>query len=210
MIRFLRNWIAVLILVFPVWAAAETPHQVVQRVTDDLLHELNTNKEQYKRNPQAFYEALDRVFGPNVDVDGIARSVMTVKYTRRASEQQMDRFEQAFKDSLMRFYGNALLEYTEQGIRLLPAGRQREADRATVNMEVIGVSGNIYPVSYTMVTLEGRWALRNVIVNGINVGKLFRDQFAAAMQDYNDDLDKVIEHWGEYVARTKSITQTSQ
>ena len=54
------------------------------------------------------------------------------------------------------------------------------ADRASVGMEVRDSKGTVYPVSYTMVQLDGQWKLRNVIINGINVGKLFRDQFAVA------------------------------
>ena len=45
--------------------------------------------------------------------------------------------------------------------------------------------------------------VRNVIINGINIGKLFRDQFADAMQKHNGDLDKTIDGWSEVVARAK-------
>ena len=33
-----------------------------------------------------------------------------------------------------------------------------------------------------MVNVDGQWMMRNVIINGINLGKLFRDQFTEAMQ----------------------------
>ena len=61
-----------------------------------------------------------------VDAEGIAKSVMTVKYSRQASPEQIKRFEEVFKNSLMQFYGNALLEYDNQDIRVLPQLGQAE------------------------------------------------------------------------------------
>ena len=139
---------------------------------------------------------------PVVDADGISRSIMTVKYSRGASPEQLQRFQDNFKRSLMQFYGNALLEYDNQEIRVLPA-RMEDPERASVGMEVKDSKGTIYPVSYTMVSLNGQWMLRNVIINGINVGKLFRDQFADAMQRNGNNLDKTIDGWAEVVAKAK-------
>jgi phospholipid transport system substrate-binding protein len=42
-----------------------------------------------------------------------------------------------------------------------------------------------------------------VVINGINVGKLFRDQFAQSMQNHRNDLDKVIDTWADTVARAR-------
>jgi hypothetical protein len=42
-----------------------------------------------------------------------------------------------------------------------------------------------------------------VIINGINIGKLFRDQFADAMQRNGNDLDKTIDGWAGEVAKAK-------
>ncbi len=109
----------------------------------------------------------------------------------------------------MQFYGNALLEYDNQEIRVLPA-RMEDPERASVGMEVKDSKGTIYPVSYTMVSLNGQWMLRNVIINGINVGKLFRDQFADAMQRNGNNLDKTIDGWAEVVAKAKQSEQAAQ
>ena len=51
---------------------------------------------------------------------------------------------------------------------------------------------------------NGKWKLRNLIINGINIGKLFRDQFAETMQKNGNNLDKAIDGWAEIVARAKS------
>ncbi|GAB6388082.1 MlaC/ttg2D family ABC transporter substrate-binding protein [Stutzerimonas marianensis] len=183
--------------------AAPSAHEVIQTSTDRLLADLKANKEQYRQDPNAFYESLNEILGPVVDAEGISRSIMTVRYSRSASPEQMKRFEENFKRSLMQFYGNALLEYDNQQIRVLPASGKQDADRTSVGMEVTGRQGEIYPVSYTMVNQGGDWMVRNVIINGINIGKLFRDQFADAMQKNGGDLDKTIDGWAQVVASAK-------
>src|SRR3989338_5530346 len=203
---FLCRGLLVLLAALPLFASAQTAHQVVQQTTDQLLADLKTNRQAYQSNPNAFYDALNRIIGPVVDADGISRSIMTVKYSRGASPEQMQRFQDNFKLSLMQFYGNALLEYDNQEIRVLPA-KIEDAERASVGMEFKDHKGTIYPVSYTMVNLNGQWKLRNLIINGINIGKLFRDQFAETMQKNGNNLDKAIDGCADIVAKAKSTAK---
>ncbi|MCO1623899.1 MAG: ABC transporter substrate-binding protein [Pseudomonas alloputida] len=209
MISILRRGLLVLLAAFPLLAlAAQTPHDVVQGTTNELLGDLKANKEQYKSNPNAFYDSLNRILGPVVDADGISRSIMTVKYSRKATPEQMQRFQENFKRSLMQFYGNALLEYNNQGITVDPA-KADDGKRASVGMKVTGNNGAVYPVQYTLQNIGGEWKVRNVIVNGINIGKLFRDQFADAMQRNGNDLDKTIDGWAGEVAKAKQTADNS-
>lgn len=216
--RSLKNrWLVVIgmlsFLLAPVAFAsagqAVSPVELVQQTTNTLLADLKANKAVYKANPTTFYAALDRILGPVVDLEGLAKGVMTVRYSAAASPEQLQRFEDSFKTSLMRFYGNALLEYDNQEIRVLPAGVESDPERATVNMELKDAKGTVYPMSYTMVLNNGTWQVRNVIINGINIGKLFRDQFAQAMRDNANDLDKVIDTWADTVSKTKQAQASS-
>ncbi|WP_298184049.1 phospholipid-binding protein MlaC [uncultured Pseudomonas sp.] len=210
MIKALRNSLLVCLAAMSFsLLAAPAAHDVVQQTTSTLLADLKTNKEQYRTDPGAFYDALNNILGPVVDVDGISRGVMTVRYSRQASPEQMQRFQENFKRSLMQFYGNALLEYNNQDIRVLPVSGQQDPRRTSVNMEIKDGNGTVYPLSYTMVSQDGTWKMRNVIINGINVGKLFRDQFSQAMQDNRNDLDKVIDNWTETVAKARQGADAS-
>ncbi|MDR2307704.1 MAG: ABC transporter substrate-binding protein [Paucimonas sp.] len=211
MISILRRGLLVLLAAFPLLAMAapgQSARDVIQGTTTQLLSDLKANKAQYKANPEAFYNALNANLGPVVDADGISKSIMTVKYSRKATPAQMQRFQENFKRSLMQFYGNALLEYNNQGITVDPA-RAEDGDRTTVGMKVTGTNGAVYPVQYTMQNIDGQWKVRNVIVNGINIGKLFRDQFADAMQRNGNDLDKTIDGWAGEVAKAKEAADQS-
>lgn len=207
MLKILRRSLMLLLVCLPFAGhAAATPQQVVQATTDQVLGELTGKREQFKQDPEAFYQALNGILTPVVDFDGFARGVMTVRFSRQASPQQMEAFQESFKRSLVKFYGSALLEYDNQEIRMLPPVAATEPGRASVNMEVVGRSGAIYPVTYTMEQKGEAWKVRNVIINGINVGKLFRDQFAESMRSNGNDLDKVIATWGDAVARAQEST----
>jgi phospholipid transport system substrate-binding protein len=186
--------------------ASPSAHELVQDTTNRLLADLSANKEKYKQDPQGFYTALNTIVGPVVDAEGISKSIMTVKYSRKATPEQMQKFVENFKKGLFQFYGNALLEYDNQGIVVDPA-KDESGDRTSVGMTVKGSSGAIYPVSYTLEKINGEWKLRNVIINGINIGKLFRDQFADAMQRNGNDLDKTINGWAGEVAKAKEASQ---
>ncbi|ALI06555.1 MULTISPECIES: phospholipid-binding protein MlaC [Pseudomonas] len=212
MISILRRSLLVLLAALPLMAnavAAPSAHDIIQDTTTRLLADLAANKEKYKQDPSAFYDALNGIVGPVVDADGISKSIMTVKYSRKATPAQMTRFQENFKRSLMQFYGNALLEYNNQGITVSPA-KDESGTRTSVDMQVKGNNGAVYPVSYTLEKINSEWKVRNVIINGINIGKLFRDQFADAMQRNGNDLDKTIDGWAGEVAKAKEVTEEAK
>jgi len=68
----------------------------------------------------------------------------------------------------------------------------------------------VYPVQYSMVKQGNEWKVRNVIINGLNLGKLFRDQFAQAMQENGNNLDKTINNWAGTVAKAKDSPEAQK
>ena len=209
--RKFMTWALTLMITLPLLAqaAAQTPHQVVEDTSLRVMETLNANRELYQNDSDAFYNGLNEIMEPVVDFQGIARSVMTVRYSRSATPAQMDRFIETFKRSMVEFYGNALLEFDSGKITVLPPakGSQQTEERASVNMEVRANNGNVYPVTYTMANVDGQWKVRNVIVEGINIGLLFRDQFSQAMQNHRNNLDAVIDNWGSVVAQSRETVE---
>lgn len=209
--RNVMTWFFALLLSVPLLAqaAAQTPHQVVEDTSVRVMETLNANRELYQQDSDAFYTGINEIMEPVVDFQGIARSVMTVRYSRSATPEQMERFIETFKRSMVEFYGNALLEFDSGKIEVLPPARgsQQTEERASVDMEVRANNGNVYPVTYTMSNVDGQWKVRNVIVEGINIGLLFRDQFAQAMQAHRNDLDAVIDNWGGVVAESREVVK---
>ncbi|WP_179957595.1 MlaC/ttg2D family ABC transporter substrate-binding protein [Exilibacterium tricleocarpae] len=190
-------------------------HAVVQQVTDQMLEVISRNRETMSDNPQKFYTEVQAVLDPVVDFRFIARSVMG-SFGRSATAEQRQRFTDTFKNGLVMTYARGMAAFDDQDITVVPPGAGT-SNHCTVGVEqeVRGPDG-LNKVSYTMRREKlrrtdkhcvGEWKLINVTINGVNLGKTFRSQFAQAMQqelkkkngDKNTQvallLDTVIDNW---------------
>ena len=85
--RPIINAFVALTLLLPALAlASATPQQVVEDTSRQVMEVLDANRETYRNDVEAFTVGLNDVLEPVVDFDGIARSVMTVRYSRGASD----------------------------------------------------------------------------------------------------------------------------
>ena len=197
----MKNLIIAMLLSFslPGWSASnvpETAYESVQESTDLLLARLVEVQPIYESDPDNFFAEVQNALEPYVDFVGFAKGVMAKHYRAASPEQQMA-FVERFKESLIGTYVSALVEFDNEIVIVLePKVAQKKENRAVIMLEVYAKSGAIYPVQYQLERSDdGRWMLRNVIINGINIGLQFRSQFNAYMQKYNRDVDKVIENW---------------
>ncbi|MBX3705116.1 MAG: ABC transporter substrate-binding protein [Pseudomonadales bacterium] len=211
--RGARSWLfgpcalvlCMLLLALPVVASAATrsAEERVQEVSDAVLALIEEARGYAKEDPERFYREVTALLDDAVDFDSFARSVMAVHY-RAATPEQRRRFSDSFKWGLVRTYSLALTEFSNGVIRVLPPSQPaRDPKRHTVRMEVTTPSGSVYPVQYSMaVGRNGDWQVRNIIVNGVNIGLTYRNQFTAAMNDPRNSgsLDKVIDGWSDMLA----------
>ena len=178
----------------PAWAA-ESPVQHVENITDELLVKLKEIQPLYESDQEAFFTEVDASLAPHIDFVGFSRGVMA-KHYRQASEEQRDQFTQTFRKALIRTYSTALVEFDNQKIVVKePKKPQRRPDRATVDLEIHTGGGAVFPVEYSLVLDGDAWKLRNVVINGINIGLQFKSQFSSYMQQYRGDIDEVIANW---------------
>ncbi len=205
--RSMIKYSLALLLLLPL--AAQAGPKAAQAVVDDTANRimtlLNDNRDKYRENTSALVNDLNEVLDPVVDFQGFARSVMTVRHSRNASQDQIDRFIDSFKSNIAEFYGSALLEFNGGDITVhAPRERdQQSPDRTAVHMDIRTPDGQTYRATYTMVKIDDEWKVRNVIVEGFNVGLLFRDLFAQAMQQHRNDLDAVIADWGSVIKASR-------
>lgn len=194
---FWQRLTATLLLALPLvaHAAGGNPQVVVQDATNALLGRITKEKEVLRKDPDALYRLVDENITPYVDVDGIARSVMG-QYFRQATPTQQKEFARVFKQSLVRTYAKGLTSYENQKIVFKPYKAGPDPQKAQVNVDVHGSSGQIYPVTFQMqVDKAGEWKVRNLILNGINLGLTFRNQFGSAVEANRGSLDKAIAGW---------------
>jgi len=106
----------------------------------------------------------------------------------------MSLFTKALWDASTIPYGKGLLGVSETRYEIAPP--VESSGRSTPVRQTLYSGTGKVDVLYTMAQSQsGRWQLKNVILEGINLGKTFRNQFARSVRSYSGDLDKVIENW---------------
>ncbi|PKG53166.1 toluene tolerance protein [Halomonas sp. MES3-P3E] len=188
-------------LVVPLQALAQSqsPEALVRDNVESLMEDLEGRKDYYANNLGELEALVDRNLDQVADFRYIGASVMG-NYFRNATPEQRSRFADVFRQTLIDTYTRGLVTFDYDELRVLDAQQaQRYDDQASVAMEVVANNGQVYPVSYSLRLSNGEWRVVNVIVNGINLGLTFRNQFDQAMRDNNRDYDVVIDGWSPEV-----------
>ncbi|WP_371829534.1 MlaC/ttg2D family ABC transporter substrate-binding protein [Vreelandella sedimenti] len=180
-------------------AQSQTPEAMIRDNVESLMRDLEGRKDYYANNLGELEELVDSNLDQVADFRYIGASVMG-SYFRNASPEQRSRFVDVFRQTLIDTYTRGLVTFDYDELRVLDAQQaQRYDDQASVAMEVVANNGEVYPVSYSLRLSDGEWRVVNVIVNGINLGLTFRNQFDQAMRDNNRDYDAVIDGWSPEV-----------
>jgi phospholipid transport system substrate-binding protein len=173
----------------------QTPHQLVEVVTNDLLEAISVHRDTFDENPEEFFTALDDLLKDVVDFEWIAYKVMG-SYGKRATPEQRALFARAFRCELIETYGRGLVAYGEQSIVVLPPDEDINGLRKVTVVQEIRGSDGVFPLVYSMgLNREGMWKVTNVVINGINLGKTFRNQFVQSAQKFGGDINQVINNW---------------
>ena len=179
---------------------AEQAHEMVKRTTEKVMASIHKNRAIYESDQARFFWELEDVLGPMVDFQRLTRRIMG-NYYREATLEQRKRFASAFKRSLLSSYATGLLEFNDYEVRVLPpkVGVENTLRNTLVDLEVVTPGGHVFPLTQSMYFhhRDRRWMAQNVIVNGINVGKLFGEQFEQMVQKNDGNIGGAIEDWIE-------------
>jgi len=203
--------ILLVFVVFPAWG--EGNPEDAQKLVGERIHALLARIEQLKTQPSVDEQqrilAVEEVIGSVVDFKRITRRVMA-KYYKKSSKQQKIDFYTIFKKTLLNTYAKGLWEFEDYKIRLKPLKNAHQSLRNTqVEFEVVTASGQVFPVIQSLFfhKKQQRWMVQNVIISGVNIGQLFRDQFARLVAKNQGDLDLAIQAW---TLEVKAVDKTQK
>ena len=110
---------------------------------------------------------------------------------------QLDRFTEVMRVGLVRTYGKGLLAFGGSQIEVSEAAPgEAEMSRVSVKQLVFSAGAEPYVLMYQMgKDKSGGWKLRNIIIESVNLGEIYRSQFEAAARKHDGDLDAVIDSW---------------
>ena len=180
-------------------AAMPAPHQIVQQSVDDVLavvREIGSAEAINTDDVDDFLTTLE----PVVAFDAISRAVVG-SHGSTLNDTQQARFSDKFKRTMTRFYLESMVTFGVSDVTVRqPDNFDSSASRARVRMDAEDRRGNSYEISYTMVKSDGQWAMQNMIVDGVNVGLTYRNQFDSAMSTNGGDAAQVIQNWEQFIA----------
>ena len=173
----------------PAAVDASDPSKLIEDCAQRMLKDLDAHRAEYRKDPTKINKLVDEVLLPHFDTQYAARLVLG-KHWRDASQDQRQRFIDAFYKSLVENYGSALADFTADRMRVLPYQGEADADHATVRTEVKRSDGTRVPVNYSMRKTDAGWKAWDVTIEGISYVKNFRTQYGAEIEEKG--LDAVI------------------
>ncbi len=213
MLRRLNYYLALVLclVIMPAANAADiskSAYEVVRSASDRIMTIVEGAAGYSDEEPDRYYLELLGVLDEVVDFSGFARGVMgpyaSKSYYQSLSaegklllREQVTRFTAEIRVGLVRTYGKGLLVFGGSRVEVQrPTDESDDSNKSSIVQLIYSEAREPYVIHYQMRRgKDGTWKLRNLIVEAINLGQVYRNQFQAAVRDNNGDLDTVINNW---------------
>ena len=198
MLRILKNFflnILFVLISYPV-IADENPYIFIDNNAQLLVKTLQENKELFKSDPVKFEDAVKVIYEPIIDFRRVSASVMGKKYYLAATVDQRKSFQEIFKQSLLDTYAETLAQWDDQIIETIFPDEDIEKEIKNAEVKQLLITSDAeYPIIYKLRWSNGEWKIINIIINGVNLGLTFRNQFKALADQYNENVSLTIANW---------------
>ncbi|TDU26834.1 phospholipid transport system substrate-binding protein [Panacagrimonas perspica] len=183
--------LAALGFTFAAQAAPSQPADVViKAATTEFQDLIKQNHEKYRADLPGFYKVVEDKVVPHFDTKGIAQLVLGRNW-KTATPDQRTRFEAAFKDSLIRTYARAMLDYHDSvSAEWAPLKAAAGATDVNVNAKIIRQNAPPIPLSFSVHAVGDVWKIYDISVENISLITNFRSQLNTEIKA--NGLDAVI------------------
>ncbi|MFT5709951.1 MAG: phospholipid transport system substrate-binding protein [Halioglobus sp.] len=188
---------------------APSAYELVASVTERIMAIVDDAKAYVDEDPDRYYSEIDEALAPVIDYRGFARSVMGLyasgdRYRsldepgKAQLRAQLERFTTVIRNGLVSSYSKGLMAFSGSRIELTPPD-PKDTESTYVSVQQLIYSKNTQP--YVLLYQMGfnkksqQWELRNLIIDGVNLGEIYKSQFQAAARKEGGDLDAVIGNW---------------
>ena len=200
MFALLKNFFTLMILSssFYVWSN-ENPYNFIDSNTKKMVIVLKENKSLFIEDRELYEQKIKEIFEPMIDFRRVAATVMGKKYYLASSKEQRAEFIVIFRDSLLDTYAETLAQWNNQTITtIFPNNMEIQADNLK-NIEIqqtLNTGSSTYPISYKLrKNKDNSWSIVNIIINGVNLGLTFRNQFQALAIKNNGNIESTLNGW---------------
>ncbi len=157
-------------------ASALTPEQTIEKASSDLIDSLKKQKSVLNQDPSKLYGFIEKMAVPYFDFNTMSQWVMGRAW-RQATADQKKRFTVEFKRLLINAYGSALLDYTDDKIKVYPLPPDAmKKEEVTVRSEITSSNHKPVLINYSMIKSGNKWLIYDVSIEGVSIVTSYRGE----------------------------------
>lgn len=172
------------------------PYNFIDSNAQKMVFVLTKNSELFETDRETYEQKIKDIFEPMIDFRRVAASVMGKKYYLLATKEQRAQFVEIFKDSLLDTYAETLAQWGDSTISTQFQDDFSYKELKTVEVkQTLDTGSSKYPISYKLRKDKEGWKIINIIINGVNLGLTFRNQFQALAISNNEKIESTLDNW---------------
>jgi phospholipid transport system substrate-binding protein len=179
-------FLAAVLLTGNAWAQQVGPDQLVQKITDEILAAIKSDKDLAAGDKQKAVKLAEEKVLPYIDFEQATRLAVGRAW-RQATPEQQKRLVTEFRNMLVRTYSNAISAYQGQTLKVLPSRGKTDPEETTVRTQFVRAGGQPLPIDFTMHQKDGTWKVYDIVVEGVSLVMTYRSEFDAVVKQEGID-----------------------
>ena len=178
--------------------AEENPYVFIDNNAQEMVQVLTLEADLFKTDRSLYEQKIKDIFEPMIDFKLVAASVMGKKYYLLASKEERSEFVVIFKESLLDTYAETLAQWGDSTITTeFPDNKTNIYEKNVEVKQILDTGSSKYPISYKLRKNKNEkgWKIVNIIINGVNLGLTFRNQFQALADTHNENINLTLRYW---------------
>jgi len=171
-------------------------NEIVAGTADELATTIAARRVELEKDHEAIAMLVDKLILPRFDMRRGSRAILA-EHWDSASPADRDRFVTAFYEYLVATYGDLLLHFKPETLRVLPFDGDAAHSPARVHTIITLNDGTEVDVDFVMIGHDADWLVVDIEAEGVSYVRTYRSQFRVDIA--TDGLGSVIE-WLEQKA----------
>jgi len=160
--------------------SAETPQAVIETRATALAQKLDGRQDYYAENTVELNALVRDLLLPGFDVQYASKLVLGRTHWTAASEEQRQRFIDAFYGFLVRTYAKGLIGFDQSDMSVDPEPSfSKDGGKALVRTTLALGSGDSVNINYALRNTDVGWKMYDVRIDGVSYIQNYRSQFDA-------------------------------
>ena len=173
----------------------EDPYIFIDENAQKMVRVLTEDSSLFETDRVLYENKIKEIFEPMIDFRRVAASVMGKKYYLLATKEERAEFVLIFRDSLLDTYAETLAQWGDSTITTEFPKNKEELSKNVEVKQTLDTGTSKYPISYKLRKSNDGWKIVNIIINGVNLGLTFRNQFQALAVSHNENISDTLRNW---------------